>query len=82
MAYSDVFTELSELAAKGFTYHPMTDAEFQVSYVNDIVEWASEIAGEWNGDEPGSQEDRAHLANDIIEKCAELVEMIKGMEEL
>ena len=47
-----------------------------------ITKWAEEIAGSWNGDESGSAEDRAHQANDIIEACQNLQELLNGMEEL
>ena len=50
--------------------------------LNKIKKWAEEIAGEWNGDEPGRQEDRAHQATDILEKVAELEELIEGMDNL
>lgn len=50
--------------------------------LKQIKEWAEEIAGQWNGDEPGSAEDRAMQANDILEKVAELEELIKGMYEI
>lgn len=33
-------------------------------------------AGRWNGDESGYREDQAHIANEIIEKCDELLELI------
>lgn len=50
--------------------------------LKEIKKWAENIAGEWNGDESGSQEDRAHQANDILEAVAELEALIEGMEEL
>lgn len=50
--------------------------------LDDIHKWAEEIAGEWNGDEAGSQEERAHCANDIMEKCAQLKDLIGSMDTL
>ena len=47
-----------------------------------IRKWAEDISGEWNGDNPGRKEDRAHQANEIIEKVDELLELINGMENL
>lgn len=47
-----------------------------------IRKWAENIAGEWNGDESGSAEDRAGQAEEIIEKVDELLELINGMENL
>lgn len=78
----DFFDDLNEKANKMFTYKPMTDEEYQISCVNDIAEWAFKIASEWNGKEPGSAEDRAHQADDILAKCQELKELIAGLGEL
>jgi hypothetical protein len=55
---------------------------FGILEINTIQKWAEEVAGEWNGDESGSQEDRAMQAEDIIEKCKELKELLEGMENL
>jgi len=41
-----------------------------------------EIAGEWNGDEPGLLEDRAHIALEAIEsvvKAINQIEEVKGI---
>lgn len=62
-----MFPDVDELFSKMFTYHPMTDAEMQISYVNDISEWA---------------EERAMCAQDIMEKCNELKELIAEMDNL
>lgn len=50
--------------------------------LEQIRKWAEEISGNWNGDDSGSAEDRAHQANEIIEAVENLEELIKGMEEL
>lgn len=50
--------------------------------LEQIKKWAENIAGQWDGDNPGSAEDRAHQANDILEAVTNLEELIKGMEEL
>jgi len=47
-----------------------------------IKNWAEDISGEWNGDNPGSAEDRSHQATDIMEKVDELILLINGMENL
>lgn len=44
-----------------------------------LKKWAENIAGEWNGDESGLQEDRAHCANDIISKATELQTLLDEM---
>jgi hypothetical protein len=38
----------------------------------DLVPYFEEIAGQWNGDDSGKGEDRAHIANDIIALLTEL----------
>ena len=35
-----------------------------------------EIAGQWNGDNPGIQEDDASIANEVIEKINEIKELL------
>ena len=50
--------------------------------LNQIIKWAEDISGSWNGDESGRGEDRAGQANEILEKIEELEELISGMDEL
>lgn len=38
----------------------------------DFIPYFEEIAGEWNGDEPGAGEDRATIALEIIELLKQL----------
>jgi hypothetical protein len=47
-----------------------------------IKKWATNIAGEWNGDESGQQEDRANCAGEILEKAEELEKLISEMDEI
>lgn len=77
-----MFPDVDELFSKMFTYSPMTGEELEISNINDTIEWAEAISGEWNGDEAGSQEDRAHCANEIIEKLNEVKDLILEMSEL
>lgn len=60
----------------------MSDEQFWSSYLDDIIAWADEIAGEWDGNEPGRQEDRGHQANDIIQKAQELQQLLLEMSKL
>lgn len=53
-----------------------------IKNLEKIKEWAEEIAGEWNGDESGIQEERADQAKDIIEAVDNLINLINGMDEL
>jgi hypothetical protein len=41
-----------------------------------LIKEAEAISGEWNGDEPGLMEDRAHIANDVIETTQKLIELL------
>jgi hypothetical protein len=74
------FDDLKVMVDEAFTYTPMTDEQYQISCVNDIIEWADTIQSLWNGDDPGTLEDRAAQAADIIDKCNELKELIADME--
>lgn len=38
-----------------------------------------EIAGLWNGDEPGTLEDNAHTASDLIELAQPLLDQLKEL---
>lgn len=44
-----------------------------------LIKECEEIAGNWNGDEPGYQEEQAHIANEIIEKSNELINLINEL---
>lgn len=43
------------------------------------IKECEEIAGRWNGDESGYQEEQATIANDIIEKSNELIALINEL---
>jgi len=64
----------------------MIEEEMFLGFANldlkSIRKWAENIAGNWNGDNPGRSEDRAMQANEIIEKVDELIKLINGMENL
>ncbi len=51
------------------------------STLEQIKKEAEEIAGQWNGDESGSQEERSTTASDILEKVTELEELINYLNE-
>jgi hypothetical protein len=38
------------------------------------------VSGEWDGDTPVG-EDKAHIAHEIAEKCGELMDLLKGLDE-
>jgi hypothetical protein len=49
--------------------------------LDDLIKEAEEIAGSWNGDESGRQEEQAESAKEIIEKCQEIKELINYINE-
>lgn len=53
----------------------------QYQAVSNLLEWANDISGQWNGDEPGDQEQAANCADEIIIKCYEIRELIDEMEQ-
>lgn len=77
-----MFDDLTEMVNKAFTYIPMTDERMQISYVDDISEWAYSISSEWNGETNDKYEDRANCAREIMDKCDELKALIAEMEQL
>jgi uncharacterized protein Yka (UPF0111/DUF47 family) len=48
--------------------------------LDKLAEMLEEISGEWNGDEPGLQEDMAHAATEAIEKIEELKELLTELD--
>ncbi len=47
--------------------------------LNKLKEYMEEIAGQWNGDESGSQEDNAHIALEVIEKIDEIEKLLEEL---
>ena len=60
----------------------MTDESYWNETLDEMKAWANQITGEWNGDEPGVEEDRAMLAEDILKDINTLRAHINLMEEL
>jgi hypothetical protein len=46
-----------------------------------IAEYAEEISGQWNGKDGLRAEERAGIANDIIEKVGELRDLLKELDD-
>mgnify|MGYP001607987940 CR=1 FL=1 len=53
------------------TSHPLLDS---------LKSELEDIAGEWNGDESGLQEDRAHASLEAVEKIEELKTLLEELE--
>lgn len=71
------------LAAK---YHKMTDEEFHASNIDELIEYASDIQGQWHDslrarDNDPAQE-RSYVAGDIVEKCNEIKELLTYLGEI
>ena len=49
-------------------------------YLQKIKKDMEEIAGQWDGDDPGAEEDRAHAAMEAIEHIDQLEELLKELD--
>jgi len=47
--------------------------------LNKLIASMEEVAGSWNGDEAGREEDRAHTAQDIIGHAEAIKELLEFM---
>lgn len=50
--------------------------------LKELQERMEEIAGEWNGKEPGVQEDKARIASDAIRNIIQLNALLLELEEI
>ena len=48
--------------------------------LNQLKKYAEEISGQWNLDESGISEDKAHCAEDVIQKIDELQVLLDELE--
>jgi hypothetical protein len=46
-----------------------------------IKKYAEEVAGQWNGDESGRQEEIAQIANDLLERVGEVEKLLSELED-
>lgn len=51
-----------------------------IQQLQNLIKEQNEIAGLWNGDESGLQEDNAHLALEIVDTAESLLELLKETE--
>lgn len=49
--------------------------------LDSLYNQAFAIAGEWNGDDPGVLEDRAHIANQIMDRLVDIKQLVSALEE-
>lgn len=59
----------------------MEHSKANIEWLKDIVKECREISGQWNGDNAGRLEDRAGTADEIAEKCHEIIELINYLDE-
>ena len=59
----------------------MEHSKANIAWLEDIKKEAEEIMGNWNGKESGLAEDRAGSAEEIIEGCNRLIELINYLDE-
>ena len=55
----------------------MSDYEKVLEHIRNRC---NEIQGEWNGDEPGEQEDRARAAQELLETLVGVDELMKELD--
>lgn len=55
----------------------MSDYEKVLAYLRQRCE---EVRGQWNGDEPGKQEDEANLATHLLELLEEVDSAVKELD--
>lgn len=55
--------------------------EQYIDVLKEMIKEAVEIQALWNGDNAGKQEDNAHIAEEIIDKCVELKSLIYNLND-
>ncbi len=74
------------MAVMNYLSKTLVEGEYEILLLDDIKEFAEEIAGQWHDSLRARDNDpamyRAEIANDIIEKCNELQERIQEMCEI
>lgn len=48
----------------------------------EVLQELNEIGGTWNGDLPGRDEDRAHLAEQAASRISEALEIVEEINKL
>ena len=54
--------------------------EITIAGLKALEAEANCISGEWNGDDSGNQEDRAHASEELIEKISEVISIIEELD--
>lgn len=49
--------------------------------VMELANYAQDVIGEWDGDEPGKKEERASVADEIIHNLARINALYKELED-
>jgi len=60
----------------------MEHLQHYIYELEDLIKAADDVSGEWNGDKPGLQEERATIANEISEKAKEIKVLLEQLKEI
>jgi hypothetical protein len=55
------------------------DYQILAAHLSKFITQQEEIAGLWDGDKPGTAEDNAHTASDLIELAQPLLDQLKKL---
>jgi len=50
--------------------------------LNEVLEIANRVLGEWNGDEPGEGEKRTDLAVELAQSLNKVIDIVIELEEM
>lgn len=59
----------------------MENSEYFLSVLSEMKEKADTIQGLWNGDNSGRVEERAMAAQELHQKCNEIIELINELND-
>lgn len=61
-------------------YYEMNQIGVSQLDLENLKAFAERVSGEWNGDQPGTQEDMASVANEIIDTCNTLQGLLTELD--
>jgi hypothetical protein len=57
----------------------MENSQYYLTVLEELKKKSEEIEAQWSGEENGKQEERAHIANEICDKCVEMINLINEL---
>jgi hypothetical protein len=78
----DSNTAFATLVNVGTLTQLILPTDMETKYLTTLRSDMEDIAGQWNGDNPGLAEDRAHAATEAIEHIDALVELLAELYEI